>query len=560
MSVMDQIAAPTVDCAPQNGARDQSWFALAGLAIIALIQVHFALSRTINWDEFYFYGQIVDFTQGESLRPLQTLHVQLLQWIPSIASTGVDGIIIGRLVMLACALATAFCVVAIAGKFARRDYALTAGLIWLAAGFTMQHGWSFRTDPLAAALIAGAMAVLARSRLSTACVLLAGVLIGIAGMVTLKSVLFAPAFAGLAWLRWSEAKFTTKTANRVVAIPIAAGTAFAVLYVWHGSILGDGTASTATSYAGNVGGSMLFAGWPIYLHFAVKGAILSVSAVATIAVTIAVLVKRPRDEAIAIAGLIAPLAALLIYRNTLPYFYPMLLVPVIAASVIGIAAIAKRYSLRLLLIYTVVSGVVVWAVDGPSRMEQQRDIQIAADTILTEPIGYFDFPDLLPAHRKANGFLTRWGIESTYARGQGYFRSILEVETVPLLLTAEPEQNPTLLAIMEGLPQQVRFHEEERTVLRATYRPFWGPFWLAGREVSAGGSAQYEVLVPGPYTVTGGEVSIDGVAYDAGALINLEREFVELSNAGEVPAGIIWGDKLQVPDHPVPKRPYWRGF
>ena len=557
MSVMEPIEVPE---ALKEAPKDHSRLVLAALAVIALVQFHFAFTRTINWDEFYFYGQIVDFTQGEALRPLQTLHVQLFSWLPGVAATGVDGIVIGRLVMWLCALITAACVAAIAGKFASREHALMAALVWLAAGFTMQHGWSFRTDPLAAMCVAGGLAALARARLSALWIAIAGVLIGTAGMVTLKAILFLPAFAGLAWLRWSEGQFSIAQTIRIAAIPFAAALAFGAIYALHGASLGDAAASTASSYAGNVSGSMLFAGWPIYLHFAVKAAILSIAAVGAIAVTFAMLLKRPRDEAIALAGLLAPLAALLIYRNTLPYLYPMMLAPVIAASVVGIAAIAKRYSLRLLILYTAISGIVVWMVDGPSHQDKQRDIQLAANEIFEEPVGYFDFPDMLSDHTKANGFLTRWGIESTYSRGAGYFRTKLSEQTVPLLLTAEPEGNPTLSAIMQELPQQVRFHEEEREVLRATYREFWGPFWLAGREVEAGAQVQYEVLVPGPYTITGDGLLLDGEALSAGAVVELERGMTSLSNEGTQPAGIIWGDNLQAPDRPLPERPYWRGF
>ncbi|WP_299191746.1 hypothetical protein [uncultured Erythrobacter sp.] len=556
MSRMDAIEVPLTN----TTAKDHSRLAIIALAVIAVLQVLFALDRTINWDEFYFYGQIADFTQGEALKPLQTLHVQLFAWLPGSATTGVDGIVIGRLVMLACAFATAGCVALIAGKFARREYALTAALVWLAAGFTMQHGWSFRTDPLAAIGVAASLAVLARARLSPLWIVLGGALIGVAGMFSLKAILFAPAFAGLAWLRWSEARFSTGYAMRIAAIPLAGIATFAALYLWHGSALGNGDASTGTAYASSVGGDMLFAGWPIYLHFAIKAAILSIAALGAIIVTISTLGTRRRDEAIALVGLIAPLAALLIYRNTLPYFYPMMLAPVIAASVVGIAAIAERYGLRLFILYTAISGCVVWIVDGSSRQDEQREIQLAADAIFDEPVGYFDFPDMLPQHRKANGFLTSWGIESLYRGGPGYYRAILENETVPLVLTADPEQNANLLAIMEEGENQRFFHAEERDVLRATYRHFWGPFWLAGREVAAGHSERVEVLVPGPYTVTGGPILIDGNERPQGMVITLRRGFIELANPGEAPAGIIWGERLERPDMPVPERPYWRGF
>ena len=554
---MDPIDVPQASTA---NPKDQSRVAIVALAVIAVLQVLFVVDRTINWDEFYFYGQIVDFTQGETIKPLQTLHVQLLAWIPGIASTGVDGIVIGRLVMLLCAFVTAGCVALIAGKFARREYALTAALVWLAAGFTMQHGWSFRTDPLAAMFVTGSLAVLARAKLNAVWIAIAGLLIGTGGMVTLKAILFLPAFAGLAWLRWSEAKFSFAGAARIAAIPLAGLITFGVIYVVHGMLLNNAAATTGAAYVGGVSQDMLFAGWPIYLHFAVKAAILSIPAVAAIIVTAAVIPTCQRDKAIALAGLMLPLAALLIYRNTLPYFYPMMLAPVVAASVIGIAAIAERYSLRLLILYAAVSGAVVWVVDGQSRLGEQRDIQIAADQIFDEPVGYFDFPDMLPGHRKSNGFLTRWGIESTYEGGTGYFRERLENSSVPLLLTAEPEQNPTLLAMMTQLPQQVRFHPEEREVLRATYRQFWGPFWLAGHEVEAGTNTQYEVLVPGPYTITGGDLVIDGEAYVRGSVVTLNRGDIELRNDGMASSGIIWGDRLTRPDGPPPQRPYWRGF
>ena len=132
--------------------------------------------------------------------------------------------------------------------------------------------------------------------------------------------------------------------------------------------------------------------------------------------------------------------------------------------------------------------------------------------------------------------------------------------SVPLLLTAEPEMNPTLLAIMARLPQEQRFHKEDRETLRATYRHFWGPYWIAGAEVAAGESLSYEVLVPGEYTVTGAGLSVNGEALEPGSVRNFDRGFVELRNAGQNDAGIIWGDNPKTPDMPVPERPYWRGF
>lgn len=538
----------------------QLWWALAGIGLVGFLQVEFALHRSINWDEFYFYGQIVDYTQNQALRPFQTLHVQLLQWIPSVAHTGVDGVIIGRMIMLACAFSTAGCIALVAGAFARREFAACAALFWLSAGFTMQHGWSMRTDPLATALLMGALAILSRSTLSILWIAICGTLVGAAGMVTGKAILYLPAFAGLAWMRWSGAGFSRDHFLRLAFVPVAAILTFGAFFFLHAAALEGGSAQANLAYVSGVSDAMILAGPPIYLGYAFTAALLSLPAVLAISLTFRQLGRYPRAQAIAAGSMLAPLAALLIYRNTLPYFYPMLLAPVICGSVPGIVLIVQRYGIRAVVICAALSATLIWASDGPSHLHKQRAIQVGADAVFAEPVGYLDFADMLPGHRKENGFLTRWGLENVYAKGDGYFREILETRSVPLLVTSEPAFNPTLLAVMNELPQQTLFHAGDSNVLRATYRPFWGPLWLAGKELNPGSSACYEVLVPGPYTVTGGDLLLERQRHEAGAIIELERGTVCLMNRSSVPSGIQWGRHLAPPPFPAPERPYWTDF
>lgn len=551
--------ADTVEAVQRVSHSTIRWIA-GTIALIVAMQAYLAINRSINWDEFYFYGQVVDYAEGGSLRPIQTFHVHLFSWIPGVVQLGVDGIVIGRLFMLVLSLVTAGSIALIAHRFVSREHSLIAALLWLAAGFTMQHGWSFRTDPLATAALMAALAILARVRLSILAIILSGTLIGVAGMITLKSILLLPAFVGIAWLRWSETKFDWLIALRIAAIPAIAGAIFAALYVWHGHMLSTDGDRSASQYAESVSGSMLFAGIPIYLHYAAKSVLTSIPAIVVIVFAIGALKRRTRHEALALLGLILPLISVLIYRNTLPYFYPMMLAPVIAGCAIGIPVFVDRYNQRLLVIIAAVSGAVIWFGSSRTHIDQQRDIQRAAQEIFPAKVGYLDFPDMLPDHHKANGFLTRWGIESASAKGDGHYRRILENEVVPLLLTAEPEFNPTLLAIMLQWPQQNRFHQGDQNLLRMTYRQFWGPFWLAGTEIDAGGSQEYEVMVPGPYTVTGAGLSIDGNTQKSGNVITLERGSIVLSNTGPQEAGIVWGERLEAPERAPPERPFWNDF
>lgn len=562
---MEESPSPASPPAPATAKRalamPSEGAVIAGaLSFIALLTLHLALTRTLNWDEFHFYRQILEYQRGEPLAVFQTLHVTVFGWLPAWAPSGVDAILIARLFMLACAFATATAIACIAERFANRNLALVAALVWLASGFTLQHGWAFRTDPIATALVTSALAIVLRARLSLGWIALAGALVGTAGVVTVKAILFAPAFAGIAILRWSEEKFTLASALRIAVVPVVALATLAALIAWHSSHLAAEPTSGPGGFVSSSSQAMLFSGWPVYWIHIPRWALLSIPAFAALCVALTQLAKRPWAEALALAGLIAPLFALIVYRNTLPYFYPTMLAPVAAASVVGIAPIAKRYGLRVFAICTALLGGAVWMIEPSSRIEQQRELQAAADVIFPEPVGYIDFPGLLPNHNKANTFLSRVGVDNLYARGPGQFRALLENKSVPLLLTAEPEPNPTLLAIMNEWPQAARFHHEEQEVLRATYRPFWGPFWLAGRVVPAGETARYEVLVPGDYTVTGGKLVVNGETLNPGEALVLERGFVELANTSSIEAGIVWGDNLKAPDKPAPARPYWRGF
>ncbi|MEP3050494.1 MAG: hypothetical protein ABJP48_10935 [Erythrobacter sp.] len=533
---------------------------MLAIAVILGLQFHLVLTRSINWDEFYFYGQITDYLRGDTIKPIQTFHVQLFGWIPALAAIGVDGIIIGRIVMFVCQLATLASIGAIARRFVSREHAMLAVLIFLSAGYTIQHGWSFRTDPVATAAMMAALAIFTRARLNAITLCLAGVLVGIAGLVTVKAILLAPAFAGIAWLRWSEANFSAKRAMVIAAVPLVAAITFAALYFWHSSMLAPSDESAAM-LSGDASASMLFAGPPIYLNYLSKGAALSLPLLALIVFAAPYLRESPHDERLALAGLALPLVSLLIYRNTLPYFYPMMLAPVVAGCAIGLIVLTRRLPVPFIAIVSLICGVILWATDGPSRIGSQREIQHAANEIFEEPVAYLDFPHMLTEFPKANGFLTRWGIEITRAQdGESAYRAILEAEPVPLLLTVDPEFNPNLLAVMEELPAADLFAQADRQLLVETYRPFWGPFWLAGKQVQAGDDSTYEVLVPGTYTITGGALNVNGNALQPGQTLVLDRSIALLTNTGSAPAGIIWGDNLTPPESAPPKRPYWTDF
>lgn len=535
------------------------WPALALVAVLAL-QLHLVFTRSINWDEFHYLSLVHEFARGELGDPLQTFHVRLFAWLPKLDLPGTDQIVRGRIVMWLCEIASCASVVLIARRFVTLDRALCCALAYSSVIYVVQHGFAFRYDPLAAALSMASLAILARSRMNGLAIAAFALLMGTAFMVTIKIVLLLPAFAGIAWLRWSESGFSARWSVRLAAAPALAAAVAALLYVWHASGLAE--AADAKAILTNSRSAMF--GFPLTdkLGYFAQAMLAGIPFLLALVATFAALARSDRfanAERFALAGLFAPIFLVLFYVNTFPYFYAFMLAPVAASLAAGIGPIADRLGTAKFAALCAVIAVIAWAADGPSRLDTQRSIQTGVSAMFSKPVNYFDFPAFLPEHRKANTFLTNWGMENYVAEGRPQLRDTLLEKPVPLLLTVEEEANPTLYAVMHDLPQSRLFHPDDIAALRGTYRHVWGPAWVAGTTLEAGEEREWKVFVPGTYTVEG-SLSIDGEAFDDGTLVTLERGDTTLGAPQDSPAGLLWGDHLQIPALTAPARPYWTGF
>ena len=555
-----QTGSPPRAYASRTSERASLIWPLLAIALVLALQCHLVLTRSINWDEFHFLKQVHSFARGELTSPLQTFHVRLFAWLPALDMAGVDQIRMARIFMLGCEIVTCAAIVAIARRFVSLPNAALAALAFLSVSYVFQHGWSFRTDPMATALSMSALAVLARSRLSFPSIIAIALMLGTAFMITIKIVLYAPAFAGFAWLRWTEAGRTFKSLFAIAAGPALAIGVAALLYLWHSSGLAP---SEATAGVVERSGSTVFvAGNSPYLRFYAIAAMQSVPFVLALLLLPFAMSRDPAltsTQKLAIVGLVAMVLTPFYYLNAFPYFYAFMLAPVAAAMAVPLAAIAQRYSAALVAAVLAGWAVMLWMNEEPSELDKQRTIQIAANQMFDAPVNYFDFPGFLPEHRKANHFMTAWGIKDYIEGRESSFTQILSEETVPLLAAVDPEKNPSLLSVMTGIERQYPFFEEDQITLLETYRQVWGPLYVAGVELAGGETREWRVHVPGTYRVEA-PISVDGQGYVGGETVNLKRGTITLEAEGDVPTGLLWSEMKRVPDLSVPERPYWTDF
>ena len=531
---------------------------IAALVATLLLQLPIVLNRAINWDEFFHYSQVVKLANGTLTLPLQTLYTRAFVWVPGLPGLGVDHIIIIRLFMLACELVTLACIAGMAARFTNWTTGLLCALAYLSASFIFRHGTSFRFDPPAAALLMASAWILLRWGLRTPALLAAALLTGISTVLTVKTVLYAPVFAGIAWLLWTEGGRRREDMLRLLALAFGVILCAAIIYGLHAGTLGEESNGEARGVLTRAGSRMFARKDFSHLDFTLLFALTSPAITAAAIAAPVVIWLRGGDKAgkIALIGMWLPLATLAFYQNTYPYYYVFMMSPVAVATAPAFALASRRFGARFVASIMALCAVAVLVSEPENVIERQRQIQREARQIFPGGVAYFDCCAMLGTFPKANVFMTDWGVEQYRARDMPNMVDAMEQKPVPLLLNNTPMFNNVLKNRSESgalLPQ-------DAAAIRDTYVPFWGPFWLAGKIMVIGGQPiAWNVRVPGPYTVRDGAMIIDGRSVASGEVVNLNRG-LHILHAKERSVRLLWGDKLVAPIAPPPEKRYFMPF
>lgn len=539
---------------------DRSYLiALCSLLIVSALQLQLTFNRAINWDEFWHYSLTVLAMKGELDQPLQTFFTRAFMWVPALPGNAVDHVVLIRLFMFGCELVTLACVASIAMRFSDKTTGLLSALAYLSAGYVLQHGTSFRFDPQATALLMASLWVLLSRPASLPWMLFAGVLGGLAGLTTIKSVLYAPAFAGVFWLRWTEAGKDRAYLKAVAAMVAAAALTFVVAYAFHASNISEASGRGAKDIVGASAEKMFSLTTHPYWRHNVKGAIFSPATTLLVLAVPVVLLRsdRPGAERVALAGLWLPLTTLGFYHNTAPYYHVFMLAPVTTSACVGIRLATRRYGTLLVALFLMAGAAITMSREETGTLEKQRLLVAAANEIFGSPVGYFDSCAMLGQFPKANGFMTPWGTER-YLRGELPSLEQIQRERVVPLVVNDDQMFANALNSKADVPQLL---PSDLAMLRKSYLHFWGPFWIAGFDLpQTTAPSIFTVVVPGLYTVASGRsIVIDGVRHESGTVVELERgPHKAFTNAGA--ARLLWGRGLRIPTQPAPSEPYFTSF
>lgn len=545
---------------------DQLWYervAFASLSFLFAILCCFQIFHgNLNWDEFNFLAEVHSYRADRLAAPLQTFHVHLFEWL-TLARTGeADQIVIGRGIMGLLLAATCVAVFLIAREIFGAQTAMLVVSAYLASGFVLIHGASFRTDPLVTAAMMSAIALLMLRPLRYPLAFLAGTLAAVGLLTSLKGVFYLPAFLGALVWRLGRAE-----PREVIGHFAIAGAALislgSLLWALHAASLVS-VAPLKNQAVGAYGAldktiisqGLFPRGWFV-LRWILEGPISAILVVGGITLGLASAIRgSERNRTLVTLLLAAPLLSLAFYRNAFPYFFAFLLPPVI---IVTGYAIERLQSAKFRLAIYALFAVALWSkVPTLIRHDQsaQRDTIAAVHAMFSVPVPYVDRAGMIASFPKVGFFMSTWGMEVARSSGQAVLTNAIERNLPPLVIANSRALDFALTG--KEAPPLLRLDRRDEETLRSNYIHHWGAIWVAGKHLDvAVPKVTFDLTIPGSYTVecNGPGLTINGLAHRCGDVVKLAAGQHSASSVSPRTITLRYGDRIARPAQPAPKRP-----
>lgn len=542
------------------GAEPVAFASLAALfAVLCSLQIFYG---NLNWDEFNFLAEIHSYHAERLATPLQTFHVHLFSWLPLTGTGEANQIVIGRTVMVLPLAGTCVAVFLIARRLFEASTAMLVVSAYIASGYVLVHGASFRTDPLVACAMMTAIALLLLGRSRPALAVLAGTFAAIGLLVSLKGVFYLPAFLGA--LVWRMGRVGPREA---IGHFTTAGAAFVLAGVLLWSLHGASLVSIAPlkSQAGGAYAALdktitsqaLFPRAFYIERWVLEGPVSAILVGAGIALTLAAALRRlERNRAITTLLMAAPLLSLVFYRNAFPYFFAFLMPPAIIVT--GYAVQLLPSAKFRLAIYAVFAVALSSNIPTLIRHDQsaQRDTIAAVHLMFSEPVPYIDRAGMIPSFPKVGFFMSTWGIEVARSSGKPALINAIERNVPPLVIANTHALDYALTG--EGTAPTLRLHEKDEAMLRSSYIHHWGAIWVTGKHLNVDHrETAFDLVVPGYYTLEciGSELQIDSVTRRCWDVVELTNGRHVVTAASPSKVTLRYGDHLARPTLAAPERP-----
>jgi hypothetical protein len=555
---------------------------VAVLCLAVAVRLFVVTHFSINSDEFHYLAHVHDHQRGELAVKLQSFHVHFFGWLTRLSLDEAGQIVAARWVMLGLHLVTAGLLYRLARRVVEASAARFAAVAYLSVSFVIWTGASFRFDPIAICLIMGALNLLLHRAGSLWHCGLAGLLLAVAALITIKASLFVPTVVLILGAPLLRRETAGLGARRALVTAVVGAVGLAGLYTAHARGVNEAIArSSAEVAASGLSKTIIQAGLFPRIEILTLTLRWDLAFWVCWLAGLGVLVRRllnsggiERTRWIEVAALALPVASLGFYRNSFSYFYSFVLAPASVLVALAWQALSQAAAIQTRRAWPTYLKVIVLLWCGASllihgifvptilSLEPQRKILAAVHRAFPSPVPYLDANSMVASFPQVGLFMTSWGMEAYLERGMPVLRDAIENRQPPLLLA-----NHALLDLENAVfppGQYGRLLPPDREALERTYIHHWGPIYVAGRsfELSRAQEPVLDVPIAGRYTLESRRpIRIDGELIQPGKSVVLARgshRFATGESAERVT--LRWGDGLYRPEEPPPPPPVFLGF
>jgi len=565
-----------------NGARENRFeIALIAVAILFIlcIQILFLINFNINWDEFLYLSLIFEHASGTLSNSLQTFHVHLFAWMTNLEWDEVQLVLLGRSLMLVCELVTVSCIFLISRRFVSVKFALFGVVSYLASGFVLMQGISFRADPIITALLMASIYLLLERSKGFWRFMAASTTVALACLISIKSVFYIPPLIGA--LVWRTRNIGEMKRKIYIYIGFASSVLITMLafYLWHQSTLSPvaPVATGATSATGLLSRldsifSKVFVEVPFWPRKSFFLSWISPSWPQMLIILAGFFLmwlrhKGQHNAQLKVSVLfVLPILSIFFYRNAYPYFFPFIVAPLMIAVSIGAQEVSGNLSRKfarslmvIVLIYMVAYTAGQAYLYSYHHQTGQRQVISTIHEIFPEPTPYIDRNSMISRYPKCGFFMSTWGIQSYHRRGKPIFEQVLQ-ECEPKFLITNSYQLASVMNAVSLERSSHSFFEQDARLLRSSFIHHWGDIWVAGKRFDPGLlPTTFNVMIEGTYTVESAEpIILDSQQYSNGDYIFLSKG-THVIDSLRHPVDLRFGRNLPRPDF-MPIRPIYFGF
>ena len=532
-------------------------FVVAVIALVVLCQGWLIFEKAINWDEFLHFGQIYELADGRLRSGIQTLPTRLFGWATMVSQDVIAQIQTIRLIMLVCAVLTAASVTALARRLVSFEIAVLCGLVYLTAGFVFTNAFTFRTDPVIAAALMVALCVFAYGPLSWMRAALIGILVGLAGALSIKSIFYLPCFAAIAWLRWSDPYIRKLRILSLFLVVLAASIfTFLLLIGLHGAGL-PASEPQASNLERTVGNFLRFFEFE-QIRYVFAEAIFAPLVTVGILMLPFVARKLPRQTKVLLAGLCGPLLCLLFYRNTFPYFFTFLLPPVCVAIAPVLARLVARYGHIPVVIFALIGPVFLLVKEPYGTLERQRATIAEVQRLFPEPTPYLSYSSYIPDYpRQFPSLISGVGLRRYWTERNGQIARDIKAGRIAFVIAT----GDALDAVYNGTGSAAILPPRDVAALRENFLPYSDTIYILGRTVCPQeGQQTVKIVRGGSYSLEGRGLVIDGQPLINGTSVVLQAGVHEMKLEGGACVKLWALDQVPTLPDNFPSGPIAGGF